>query len=42
MFLRSRALQVRKVDNLTVICEPVVYKTRDPHNPIGFYGLLKG
>jgi hypothetical protein len=30
MFLGSRERPVRKADNLTTICEPIVYATRDP------------
>jgi hypothetical protein len=32
MFLRSRARPVRKADNLTAICEPIVYTMWDPRH----------
>jgi hypothetical protein len=32
MFLGSRARPVRRADNLTAICEPTVYTTRDPQH----------
>jgi hypothetical protein len=34
-----------KADNLTAICELLVYKTWEPrrsHNPMGLHGLLQG
>jgi hypothetical protein len=37
MFLGSKARPVRRADNLTAICEAIVY-TSD--NPIGLHGLL--
>jgi hypothetical protein len=30
MFLGSRALPVPRVDNVTAICEPILYKMWDP------------
>jgi hypothetical protein len=39
MFLGSKVWRVRKVDNLTTICEPIVLTS---HNPIGLQGLLQG
>jgi hypothetical protein len=30
MFLGSRARPVRKADNLTAVCEPIVYTVWDP------------
>jgi hypothetical protein len=35
----------RQADNLTAICEPIVYKkmgTSTSHNPMGLHGLLQG
>jgi hypothetical protein len=41
MFLGSRARPVRKPDNLTAICKPIVYKMWEPQHlsHIGLYGL---
>jgi hypothetical protein len=33
MFLGSRARPVRKADNLTAICEPIVYNISQPYRP---------
>jgi hypothetical protein len=35
---------VRKADNLTTICEPIVLDvgTSTSHNPMGLHGLLQG
>jgi hypothetical protein len=33
MFLGSRARPVRKADNLTGICEPIVYNMSQPYRP---------
>jgi hypothetical protein len=30
MFLGSKALPVRRADNLSAICEPIVYTTWEP------------
>jgi hypothetical protein len=30
MFLGGKAQPVRKADNLTAICEPIIYTMRDP------------
>jgi hypothetical protein len=35
----------RKADNLTAICEPIVYKNvgaSTPHSPMGLHGPLQG
>jgi hypothetical protein len=42
MFLESRVRPVRGADNLTAICEPIVWTNWDPHNPTGLHGLLRG
>jgi hypothetical protein len=42
MFQGSNARLVRKADNLAAICEPIVWTTWDPHNPVGPHGLLRG
>jgi hypothetical protein len=41
----SDLLPARKADNLTAICEPIVYnnvRTSTSHSPIGPHGLLQG
>jgi hypothetical protein len=45
MFLGSRALPVRRADNLTVICDPYCLDnvgSLTSHNPIDLDGLLRG
>jgi hypothetical protein len=44
MSSRSRALQVRDVDSLTVIRDPIVKTVWDPqhHNPTGIHCPLQG
>jgi hypothetical protein len=43
IFLGSRAGPVRKSNNLTAICEPIVYTMWNPqHNLIGLHSLLQG
>jgi hypothetical protein len=45
MFLGSKVHPVRRADNLTAICEPIVLDNMGSltsHNPIGLHGLLRG
>jgi hypothetical protein len=39
VFLGSKVRPVRKIDNLTAICEPTVYRMRNPQH---LRGLLRG
>jgi hypothetical protein len=41
MFLGSKAWPVRKADNPTAICEPIV-GSLIPHNPTSLQDLLRG
>jgi hypothetical protein len=41
----GKGRSVRKADNLTAICESIVYKNvgaSTSHNPMGLHGLLQG
>jgi hypothetical protein len=44
MFLGSKVRPVRRADNLTAICEPIVWTlgSLTSHNPICLHGLLQG
>jgi hypothetical protein len=44
-FSGDKGQQARKGDNLTAICEPIVWKnigTSTSRNPMGLHGLLQG
>jgi hypothetical protein len=40
MFLESRTRPVRKADNFTAICEPIVYKIWEPRRPIALWASV--
>jgi hypothetical protein len=47
MFLASRARPVRRAEDLTALCGPIVYTLDNvgsliSHSPVGLHGLLQG